>query len=375
MKVGIITFHKTKNYGACLQALALQVTLEKLGAEVSIVDYMPEIIQQTYTNFSLKKYHRVLKKSPVKALRILASDVIYCVPNHKLNKAFQLFYQKYYKLSPRRYRTYTELQSNPPTLDCCFTGSDQVWNCDITNGYDPAFFLEFGQPSMIRASYAASMGREKLSDSEKIDFTKHLSGLEHISLRESAAATVVSAISNVKACVSCDPTLLLSAEEWRNLFGLNDKPKEKYIFVYKLYQNPELDKVVKLLAKKTGYKIVSIGNRAVYDNEVVIKDADPAKFVALVSGAEFIVTNSFHGTAFSVNFNKPFYCVLGESRNSRMLGFLEKIQMEIRAKKQFSNEEIEAVTVDYTAAQQCLEQMREESKKYICKCVEVKQHD
>jgi len=361
MKIGIITFHRTTNYGACLQALATQTVLNELGNESFLVDYNPDSIALTYAHFSLKKYCAFIRQ-PGTMLRLIASDIRYARINKQLDDAFEAFYKKYYKLSPLRYRTYKSLKENPPQSDACITGSDQVWNPDITKGFDKAFFLDFGNPSMRRISYAASLGKERFAENEQREISLLLKPFNKISVREATGADMLQAGIEKKVTICPDPTLLLNAEQWCDLFDIKRKIGE-YIFVYSLYQNPNLDKVVLELQRQTDLPILRIGNRSVYENEKTVQIADPRCYVELIANAKYVVTNSFHGTAFSINFSKTFWCILGKSRNARMLNLLEKVGLSSRASHSFNS--VDPSEIDYTNAQKRLDAYREVGRKFL----------
>ena len=361
MKVGIITFHRTTNYGACLQTLATQTVLNEMGNDSFLVDYDPDSVALTYLHFSLKKYCAFIRQ-PSTMLRLIASDIRYARINKHLDDAFDAFYKKYYRLSPLRYKTYKSLKDNPPQLDACITGSDQVWNSDITKGFDKAYFLGFGAPNMLRISYAASLGKDKFTEKEQREISLLLKPFDKVSVREVAGADALQAGIEKKVTICPDPTLLLNAEQWCDLFKIKRKTSE-YIFVYALYSNPELDRVVLKLQKQTGLPIFRIGNRSVYKNEQTVHIADPRRYVELIANAKYVVTNSFHGTAFSVNFAKPFWCILGESRNARMLNLLEKVGLSNRASHRFNN--IDPSEIDYINVQRKLDEYREVGRNFL----------
>lgn len=367
MNVGIITFHRTTNYGACLQALATQTILEKLGQNPTLIDYDPDSISLTYAHFSLKKYVMFVKQ-PKMMLRLIISDVRYAKINKQLDNAFASFYKKYYKLSPIRYKDYDSLKRNVPLIDVCITGSDQVWNCDITKGFDPAFFLKFGSKNMRRIAYAASLGRDDFSPSEQQEMFDLLDSFDAISIREENGADFLKKGTGKQVTICPDPTLLLNAQQWTDLFDIK-RSAEKYIFVYALYPNPKLDEVVLELQRKTGLPIVRIGNRSVYDNEQTIHIADPCRYVELIANAEYVVTNSFHGTAFSINFSKTFWCILGESRNSRMQNLLEKVGLQSRAAHSFAR--IDVTEINYEKPQKKLNDYRTVGMNYLKEGLEI----
>lgn len=366
MKAGIITFHNVINYGATLQALALQKTIEKFDVSTEIIDYSNKKVTSIYKPFSFYKLKKAFRKSVKYGLKTILSDGYHFLHINKKNKAFSAFCKKYYNLSNRKYKTLYDVQNYCTNYDICFAGSDQIWNPDITQGFDSAYFLDFGSKEMKRVSYAASIGRDTFSKEEANAFKKLISNFDKISVREKTATNIVSQMVNKNVETVLDPTLLLSAEEWSQLLNIK-KTNEKYIFVYELYNNPQLNLMVEELSKKTGLPVITLTKKRKFLNELKrFSCADPAKFVELIANAEYVVTNSFHGTAFSINFSKQFFTFLGESRNSRILDLFESLGIEKhRANKEYNEELLSLSCIDYKGIQERLNEIKTLSKEYV----------
>ena len=371
MKIGIITFHNVTNYGAMLQALASQENLKKMGYDAEIIDYTPADVISIYTPFSLHKYKKWWIKSKPLALRAIASDVVYFNSINRKNKAFSDFGKRYYNLSSKNFKTQDELKKEVVEYDGCFTGSDQVWNPDITYGFDSAYFLDFGKENMVRASYAASIGRDSYSEKEQEELKELLRNFDSISMREETAAEIIAPYSPVEPCVAIDPTLLLNAQDWKKLFKISDEQKEEYIFVYTLMDNPELNKYVELLSDKTKLPVKTINKRKIYKNETEsLSYADPEKFVELIANARYVVTNSFHGTAFSVNFSKDFITFMSSRRNSRITDLLGKLGIPERAVAECEERLLNLPEIDYDSVHQKLGAERDKSNHFITSVIE-----
>ena len=155
-KVGIITFHAAKNYGACLQAYALQVATRAMGVYSIIIDYQPNSVYLQYKKFNLKKYFTAANIR--QGLQLLVSDLIYAMPNAKGNAAFSRFKKEYMLLTKELYRTSAQMKTQIPWFDAVIVGSDQVWNTEITGGVDPIYMLENFHAPTKKISYAASLG-------------------------------------------------------------------------------------------------------------------------------------------------------------------------------------------------------------------------
>lgn len=365
MKIGIITFHNVINYGATLQALALQESIRKKSQDVSIINYTPIDVFSAYKPFSLIKNKRYAKNSLKRAVKSVASDARHFWFISKRNKTFNEFGKKYFNYSGEACQSLDKLKKSLPDYDVCFAGSDQIWNPDITYGFDSAYFLDFGKKNMVRASYAASIGRETFNSKEKQVLCEYLNEFDYISLRERTAQNLLNTLTDKPIEVVLDPTLLLNANDWRRLFSIQPQSKE-YIFVYTLYPNPKLNLFVEKLSKLKNLPVVTINRKPVYSNEVERYPlADPCEFVSLIANAQYVVTNSFHGTAFSVNFSKNFITFTGERRNSRITDLLKILGISERAVADFSDELLDMDDIDYEKVQSKLNEERNKSEEYI----------
>lgn len=365
MKAGIITFHNVINYGAALQALALQQTLENCGAQAQIVNYTPKDVFDVYRPFSAKRFCRACKSSVKLALKDVASNV----KNYRLLKrkrtAFSDFGRKYFHYSGPACADAGKLKTRLPDYDVCFTGSDQVWNPDITRGFDPAYFLDFGRESMVRASYAASIGRSSFSQEEQKELSSYLQKMDMISVREKTAAAALRPATDKPVEVVLDPTLLLNQKDWETLLSVN-KRKGGYILVYALFFDARLNAFAEKLSREKNLPVVHFHKKKLYSNGgESFPSADPKEFVELFAGANYVVTNSFHGTAFAVNFSKNFVSFVGNSRSSRITDLLDTLGIPERAAKRYNEELLQQDDIDYGSVQEKLAAEREKSLAYI----------
>lgn len=363
MKIGIITYHNVINYGAVLQALALQKVLYDKGNDTKIINYTPDDVFLPYKPLSLKRFFKCLKKSVFLAVRNTASDIKNIGYQKKKNKLFAEFCDKYLHLSGTSFKSIKDFKDD--CFDVCFTGSDQVWNPDITQGFDPMYFLKFGKDSMIRASYAASVGRDKFSDTESEQLKTLLSDFDYISVREKSVCSMMEGIIGYSPQNVLDPTLLIDKKGWEDVLSL-EKTNKKYIFVYTLYPNSELDKFVEKLSNEKNLPVITITKRKLYTKQTeALPYTNPKKFAELVANAEYVVTNSFHGTAFSVNFSRNFYTFTGTSRNSRILDLLDTLGISERAVSKYSEDLLNISDINYDDVQKKLFEERNKSLEYI----------
>lgn len=324
-KIGILTMHKVLNYGSALQAFALLHTLDKLQTDSVLIDY---------------KFPNSIKRSIRTTIRRLFINLLSGFVFTRKKKRFQRFYQTYFKCTPKVYNTPKELQKGKFDFDIYMTGSDQVWN-PLHVKDDTSFLLPFTDKKATKLAYAASFATTEIPPHLKNKYSELLSEYKAISVREKSGITLAESLTGKKADLVCDPTLLLTKEEWSNLANqVPQRIKEPYILAYILTYAynpyPEIDNIINEIQNKLNLKLVILDGRAKdlkRKNCTVIKDAGPLEFLSLIKNASFIITTSFHGTAFALNFEKPFYSVVKsfDNKDSRLLSLLEYIDAKDRA--------------------------------------------
>lgn len=321
MKVGVVTFHNAHNYGASLQAWALQKVLKNLGTEPGIIHYHPESIDRLYVppkQDTLKKKAKYLLKKKYRN-RVKAQVFKY----HKYTK----FIRDNFNLIGD-YTTYDQLSKANLKLDAYITGSDQVWNSDHTNGFDPAYMLDFAQKGSLKISYAASVGREYILPQYREQFRESLKTYTSISVREASAKPAITALTDKPVEVVLDPTLLLGRDDYEAL-KVPSKIKERYILVYMMESNKELVKFANKLSVAIGLPIIQRRSVPIFRNELASYFTDEAgEFLGEIENAEYVVTNSFHATVFSLIYEKPFISMLHTSTGARTRDLLKTVGLE-----------------------------------------------
>lgn len=334
MKTVTITCHDVYNYGASLQAYALQRMLMSCGIENQIIDYKPDYLsrkyQFTHVNKKSKLYSVVKHLGPLKIILGLYSNRKY-LKFWKRKRCFDDFKNVYLQLTPRRYSDYFELNSDCPVADWYITGSDQVWNTDLKNGHDKSFFLLFA-PEGHRISYAASFGISSLPTELHDKMRDRLGSLSWISVRESTGVKIVESLG-LNAVQVMDPVFLLTKNDWQKLTK-PVKMSRKYLLLYYLGKiNPLVEILTKKIAEELGLTIVSINDsRIIPFADVNVNGAGPLEFLSYLASAEYVVSTSFHATSFSVIFNKQFcVCPISGQRNqSRMKDLLSMLNLNDR---------------------------------------------
>lgn len=295
MDISLITIHVGNNFGSVLQTIASCTILEKMGNIVTLVDYRPDRV--TFRNYVKGAFSSL----PKFMWRILFLP-IYLKNRH----IYSSYLKKFCRLSKPIY-SYQKFAEHCPSADIYITGSDQVWNSKHNQGFDNRYF--FAGINGPKIALSSSIGRTNLDEKEKNLFFKYLSSYSDISVREESAVELLKRIG-LKSTQILDPTLLLSKSEWTN-FITKRIVTDKYLLLYIPYNIENKNIIInsaKKIAKDRNLKMVTfswtIANETYADK--TIKFASPGDFLSLFYFADFIITNSFHGTAFSINLNKQF---------------------------------------------------------------------
>lgn len=315
MKVGILTFHFVDNYGAMLQVYALQKTLSKQNIESDVIDYRPSYLQNKYnvTPLDIIKHPR----------KVLYSVIHYNYKKRQHSK-FVGFMDKYLKLSPKTMKVINKNIENQ--YKYFITGSDQVWNPNIT-GEDKSYFLNFIDDDSKKISYAASIGNDINENIEKI-VLKNTEKFDKVSVREEEVSKYFKLLGKNFNTV-LDPTLLLSKNEWIEIESKPINVPKRYILVYDLECRKDiLDMAVKK-SKEENIELITIHplNKKYHKHRNLV-DVGPEEFIYLFHNAEYIYTNSFHGLVFSTIFDKKVFVISHSTRNSRLRNLINLLELK-----------------------------------------------
>lgn len=362
MKIGILTFHRANNYGAILQAFSLQRTIINMGHQVELIDYHQPYIITSYSSFYLN--FKNLKSFIMSFAYSLIHFPFVLVKNHKFNS----FRNNYMTISAKKYH-YGQMFCG---YDACIVGSDQVWNGDITN-FDTTFFLSNLDQTTKKISYAASFGKDNLTSKDFEYIKNNINQIQYISIRESKGADLVKGIIGSDIDVVLDPTLLSDFSFW-NQFLTKPKSNDSYILVYMIHPNIEVLNIANLISIRLNIKVKYIKD-SIKKTKYGFKNSmsvGPIEFINLINNADFIVTNSFHGTAFSILFNKNFITVPHNTMGERMMNLLHLLNLEGRLINQcdkLSNDfELE---INYELPNRILDVERVKSLNFLRKSLEV----
>lgn len=365
MKVGILTFHRAINYGAVLQTLALQEAIQKLNCQVSVIDYLCPKIEYDY---------KILKINKKKILK----DSIKLIINYSIKKrkaiAFNTFNKKFLNVSENSYKSIEELNAANSEYDLFITGSDQVWDNKCA-GFDEAYFLTFVDDSKKKNSYAASYSFNEIPTELKGEYKRRLEDFNNISIREKSGQSIYEELLEKEVSISLDPTLLISDNEWKKYIK-EPKIKGKYILLYNVNMPNKLFSIAMGLSDKLGYKIVYINDSLIKKiNAEYRRGVCPGEFLGLFKNAEYVLTNSFHGTVFSVLFKKKFFVemISKDGRtNYRSKNLLKDLNLEDRIIENIDINNIDTDTeINYDKSMEVLKKKREESISYLKKILNI----
>lgn len=343
-----VTYDHTTNYGSCLQAYALQTAIERT------------IVSDEKCIYKLIPVQTLLETSKTD-LKGKVKELIY----NYYRKQFEGFENKHMKFAD--VRNMEDLAFLNQQADAFVCGSDVIWNPDYNRNLG-VYYLDFAEK--YRFSYAASFGKAELGESDLKWIRDKLASFDEISCREKSGVEIIRKNFNRSAEQTVDPVLLLTREDWdRIACDVKKKRTKGYIFVYTTLVNEKLNEFVKKLQKETGLKVIySAFSINVAVNQKVVKVQAPEEWLGLLKNAEYVVTNSFHATAFSVLYHRKFFTFTKPGKrkgiNIRMNDFLENLNLGERMISSVPDR-FDLTETDYNEADLKLESLREESIRFL----------
>lgn len=360
-KVGIITFHNAHNWGASLQLYALKRYLEESGYQVKVINYRNTEIESNY----LKKRKIKCKiKNPKTLLKYIFLWMEEIYSRKQYNQKWNKFNHFINDITDNEKVIEDIKEIENMDVDYFVFGSDQIWNHSLTNGFDGVYFGDF-KTNAKKISYAASLGFKELPEKEEEEFKKLLQNFNAISVREEALKDYIKKISNQDVTKVLDPTLLLNKEKYLKIAQKPDL-KKKYLLLYTLVDNKKLIQISQYIAQKLGLEIVELRYSKTLKKigKKQIANIGPEEFLGLINGAEFIITNSFHGTVFSILFHKKFYTIPISKVNSRIENLLEITKLEKRCIREIEEVDLET-EIDYKQAEENLQKEKNQSINFL----------
>ncbi len=354
MKVGIVTFHDAKNYGAAWQSFALQEVLKKLTCEPEFIQFSIKLEEKNNNQASLermKKFARLMEQR--EKMQTL---------HNKRKLLFKDFANNYLNVS----KPYNDDTLIDEAYDMFFVGSDQVWNYEIIKD-DTHYFLDFAKAHK-RFAYAASFGLENLPNSLIGWYKKHLAGFTAISVREISGVSLAKELTTKEITLCLDPTLLLNPQEWKDILK-NHKPERKQGYVLLYIINPDAQ-----LIKKAHHRATTMGLELKIVTACLIPqlgeetwtETGVMDLLAAMRDAHIIFTDSFHALVFALTFHKPF--MLGQmgltsTRSSRLRNLLDLTKIRLEHEQLADN-------IDWSVVDSSINTQRESSINYIKQCIQ-----
>lgn len=360
MKVVIVTLHRITNFGSMLQTYATQTAVEKLGHNAEVLDFVPIGMSYKRAIFPVEKVPFLIQAAKF-IPRFICMTTEFAV--------MKSFIKKYIKVSPNLYRSYQEVMNNIPEADAYLSGSDQVWNTQNHNPDDDlkVYYLGFAPKGKKRVAYAGSFGKNDFTEIETAIMKEYLAQYDSISVREDDGFNILQRLGFNNGVHVVDPTLLLSGDEWKSFASSHKKPKPGYIFVYNLNRNQLIKQIAVRLSKQTGLRIINFADT--YDfipgakNRLVNNAFD---FINHIAGADYVVTDSFHGTAFSINLNRQVVTVKAPRYNSRLESILRLTGLVSRMVENVEDGvKVSMERIDYNSVNEKLDAARTVSMDYL----------
>lgn len=339
-RAGILTFHNAENYGAALQTYALMKAVQTLGVDCEVINYRNRgvVIRNLLKNI----YYLATSQNPIK--------------NHR---AYQKFQRQFMNLTEKTYRKPLDFEKDADRFDYLLFGSDQIWNPDLANGFDPLYFGQFPTRAK-KIAYSASLGKDQITSEERQKLNQLIAGLDAVGVREE---TMLPLIDREASCV-VDPCLLLTAAEWAQIAS---KPvsTDNYILVYQLFANNQILLTAERLAAEMGKEILVLSPYPILKNRKrfhPLGRISPTEFIGYYQQADVVISDSFHGSIFSILFQKLFYTLLPSAKTSRITSLLDKLALSDRI---VTGADLPPDHIDYTNVWPRLKSEIQQSKAYL----------
>lgn len=367
MNISIITYHRVYNYGAALQAYATVKCFEKLGCSAEVIDYIPPKVKD-YGSFKQVLYETKLFHSNI--VKCFIISLLKMSSYKKRVPIFDSFLEEYIPMT-KPYYSEKELEDHLPVADLYCTGSDQVWNNTYLPKFDLVYFLAFA-PGKKKISFSSSFGRKNFTSNELNEISPFLNQYSAISVREKSGLDLIKGLSvKLKECL-IDPTLILTTKEWIELSENNSYTD--YILVYQLHGKSQAEDYAIALAKEIGKKTIKISLDQFKHSKCdhVVRFPSVKMFLSLFAKASIVVTDSFHGTAFSLNFNRNFIVTMPGKTGERIQSILELTGLAeriVHSKEEAC--EIAKNDIDFNYCNRVILSEREKAMRFLKEALEI----
>lgn len=374
-KIGIVTIHKSSNFGGSLQAYALYKYLEQQGHDVEIIDLLRPVHDRFIYDSKYKPY-----RSNALTFKNRTRNWIKGLLGHEDNKGYanenskQLFAEFFKDIKySKEYRKISQIYKDAPIYDTYITGSDQMWSPMHGFNIEP-YFLTFAHESKRKISYATSIGVTELSDREKSDYKKWLSNYDVISVREQQGKQLLDSFMDGKKIeVVADPTFLLDVEQWKEQ-AVAPAMKESYILLFTLTKSiPVIDFAIRM-SKESGKKLIIVKQPYLDSSSpdyILDNNIGPREFLGYFDNADLVITDSFHGTVFSMLMGAKNFCTYIQpisKAGSRITDLLESTDMSqhlLPTDLNSSYKDVDKHVVDKQELYNRIAKMREHARNFL----------
>lgn len=371
--IGLDTGHLVYNYGTKLQAYAMQTLLEKNGDKCEIIQWHTKDFK--IFNGIVDYYKKILK-----IYKLYGFKYKYWLKAYKRYTTFDKFNKKFH--IHKFYGSFKDMEKSLEQYSTVFCGSDQAWLPE--NVIKHCYTLEYCDDKIFKAAYAPSFGIDKIDDQYKEKYITFLSRINSLSVREISGQKIIKQLINKEVPVVLDPTLLVEKEIWDKLLQESKikVPNEKYIFCYLLGQSKSHREEILKLSKSTGCKIVNLQHFYRYcetdENfaDYNLYDVSPQDFIKLIANAEFVCTDSFHCTIFSIHYKRDFFVFQRfsnkdkQSTNTRLYSLLSQLKLEDRIVEKITEENMNKI--NYEQVNEKIVPLRKISDEYMKNALEGK---
>lgn len=371
-KIGILTYFNYVNYGSMLQGYATQKAFQK---------YLENPSDCVLINY---RYQSPTDSSSLSLLQLRLKRLFHYIGNYrkyltlseyssKLSQKackFDEFRNKFTIVTDTFYRNKRQLQNDPPDFEVYVTGSDQTWSPIVSGGYgETPMFLDFAKKGAIKCAYAPSLGTANLNETDKQVLQDHIKNFEIISCRENSGVKLLKQITTKTIHKVLDPTLLLTGNEWREISIKPIKDNSPYILCYFIGDQDYYRDFANKLGQELNLPVyyIPVSWKDCKHGNKLLFDVGPSEFIGLIDNAKVVLTDSFHGTAFSSNLETPFYSFLKHSGgakaadNSRIYDYLFSIGLENRLIEKYHGDHLAFSEIDFSQVMTNLQKQRENS--------------
>lgn len=359
MKVANITLHAINNYGSIFQSYATVEIFKSLGCKVETIDYIRETAR-------LDTPWKIITSKSLNAKLKIKTLITHFLPSKGNRSAImEEFRRKHLNLTEEKYRSDADFEKKYPEADIYCTGSDQTWNTICQGDIPKPYFLHFVPDNKRKISFSASFGIEKLPEKDKPEVKRLLSRYDAISVRELSGINILKDLG-IKGTLVLDPTLTVSPDMWKEMAAPR-MIEEDYILSYQLNRSNQYTKYLKKCAQTLHLKVIHIRARkdTTFENGICMTSPSPEELLSLFKHAKYVLTDSFHATAFSTIFHRDFMVILPPRFSSRITDFLAMIDQRQRIVTDFHNYSYYNTKVDFSIVDNIINKKREETMRFL----------